>query len=79
MSEQKIPMSSILLYNLATEEQISFKRKVWLFDRRDYDNMRNDINANHRESLQNNNINIYTQSISNRIISASENTCQINL
>ena len=50
----------------------SFKRKVYLFDRGDYESFSNDLISTNWETLKNNNIDIYAENVTEKITSLTD-------
>lgn len=60
-------------YNIQkAETNIIVKRKIWLYDRGNFDSLRNEINETNWEGLANTDINIYATNIANHIRTIAE-------
>lgn len=59
-------------YDFRKEQNTTFKRKIWLYDRGDYDGLRNDISSTNWNNLCSNDLNMYALNISDRITKSSE-------
>ena len=61
-----------MFYNLIKEHTTSFKRKVWLYDRGDYDSLRKETSNTNWDDIVNEDLDIYATNLSNHIISLAE-------
>ena len=55
----------------------ALNRHIWLYDRRNYLSFAHDIMETNWETSKNNNIDIYTQNVTNEISKIAKNTFQI--
>ena len=51
---------------------MSFKRKVWLYDRGDYNSLRHETSNTNWDDIINEDVDIYSTNLSNHIISLAE-------